>query len=251
MGRPGGSASLSARIAAFILDAGRGSGCRSILLGCRGLPPSRDVCLEILALDFDRNCNLGPRHNLLPEVRSRPSSRARTQGKDPSRIPQGNRGFLPGSNPGVPAKQNPAKTNLPKPKPPDLRAFCEVRRDSLLPPCWVLLGFFRVRIRTQVRTRTHARGLHPIPGMRAEKARRPSRAGGRGAARHPGGLRPLGDGKYLPGHDGSGRASGPNAPPSLEKPPMGCVGSLSESPARCGSSISLGESHQASRARRP
>src|SRR6202162_379940 len=58
----------------------------------------------------------------------------------------------PGSNPGVPTKQTPTKTNLPGANPRCFRTFREITRGSRFSSCWLLLVFFRVRIRTQVRT---------------------------------------------------------------------------------------------------
>src|SRR6202162_6707357 len=58
----------------------------------------------------------------------------------------------PGSNPGVPTKQTPTKTNLPGAKPRCFRTFREITRDSRFSSCWLLLVFFRVFIRRQVRT---------------------------------------------------------------------------------------------------
>lgn len=71
---------------------------------------------------------------------------------------------VPGSNPGVPTKQTPTKTNLPKANPPVFLTFREMTRGSRFSSCWLLLVFFRVRIRTQVRT--HAGGPHPASSRR-------------------------------------------------------------------------------------
>src|SRR5512141_876514 len=59
---------------------------------------------------------------------------------------------VPGSNPGVPTKQTPTRTNPPKPNPRVFLTFREITRGSPFSSCWLLLVFFRVRIRTQVRT---------------------------------------------------------------------------------------------------
>ena len=57
--------------------------------------------------------------------------------------------MTPGSNPGVPTNKNLAKSNLPKANPRCFLTFREMARESRFSSCWVLLGFFRVFIRTR------------------------------------------------------------------------------------------------------
>ncbi len=45
-------------------------------------------------------------------------------------------GFPPGSNPGVPTNQKPAKPNPPEANPRGFRKFREVARKPPRPPCW-------------------------------------------------------------------------------------------------------------------
>src|SRR6202162_1238799 len=116
----------------------------------------------------------------------------------------------PGSNPRVPTKQTPTKTNLPKANPRRFRTFREIVRGSRFSSCWLLLVFFRVRIRTQIRTRRSQRltgspvargvdfhesnGPEPWHSSRPLRDRRPARRGR--------------DGRGLPGEGHEARTRG-------------------------------------------
>src|SRR5207245_2930017 len=106
---------------------------------------------------------------------------------------------VPGSNPGVPTKQTPTKTNLPKGNPRCFRTFREISRGSHFSSCWLLLVFFRVFIRTQVRThewisqaasRTAPAGPAVLPSRLSNELRRFAGSPLAGFAQ-PGGLRAL------------------------------------------------------------